>query len=871
MNALGPQPQKTHPPTPWPRAWTPPAWWWWLALGQWRRSPGRSLVCVTSIAIGVALALGIHLINASALEEFRQAMATVNGESHTQLRATQETFPETLWVQLEQDRPEGIETTSPVLDTEVTLETSSGKLPRVRLLALDVIAASAVTPGLLPGAQTLRLLEPDTVALSVSAIKALGIEVGQTVRIRTGSPAEPLTVVALLPDNEGRLPLAVMDLGHAQWRLQRIGQLSRIDLRLAPGADQASLRIQLEQLGQGQWLWSTAQEGAERMSNLSRAYRVNLNVLALVALFTGAFLVFSTLALAVARQTPELALIGVLGACARQRAGAVLVQGLLLGALGALSGVLGGIGLAQIVLRAMGADLGGGYFDGAQPVLHLKPLTLTTFGMLGLLTGLLGAWAPAMAVGRMPAARALRSARADLLLRRGPRSGWAAVLALAGLALLPAPALFGLPLPAYGTIALWLLAGIAVLPAGIRLIAGGLLHILSTRQTRTAPVRTAAWLALHRAAQTPAALASGLAGVVASVALASAMGIMVHSFRVSVSDWLDQVLPAPLYARLSAPQGIGLTDADLRALRQHPEVARLQALRTLELQTAPGQPSVALLLREGTDGQPLTDLPLTGPRLAAPAGSLPIQVSEPLARRWGLHVGDRLAMDPLRPAPGGPYFIEGIWRDYARQHGAIALEAKHWRGAGKADLPMTDLALWPANNAQTDTLPERLAELGPALRALEWRSAEEIRALSLRIFDRSFAVTYALEAVALLVGLFGVAAACATDALSRMHEFGMLRHLGLGARDARHQLHLEALLGTALAVLWGMLLGVAIGWVLIARINPQSFHWTMQMQMPWALLGLSAAGLMLGAGVCTRLASRAALGPQPLHAIRQDH
>jgi putative ABC transport system permease protein len=184
---------------------------------------------------------------------------------------------------------------------------------------------------------------------------------------------------------------------------------------------------------------------------------------------------------------------------------------------------------------------------------------------------------------------------------------------------------------------------------------------------------------------------------------------------------------------------------------------------------------------------------------------------------------------------------------------------------------MTDLALWPTHGAQTDTLPERLATLGPSLQSLEWRSADEIRALSLRIFDRSFAVTYALEAVALLVGLFGVAAACATDALSRMHEFGMLRHLGLGARDARHQLHFEALLGTALAVLWGMLLGVAIGWVLIARINPQSFHWTMQMQMPWALLGLSAAGLMLGALVCTRWASRAALGPQPLQAIRQDH
>lgn len=847
----------------------PPLWWWWLAAGQWRQSPGRALTCVLSIAIGVALALGIHLINDSALEEFRQAMATVNGESHAQLRATRESIPEELWIALVNAAPQGLESASPGIDAEVRIDQARGPMVRMRLLGLDVLAASAVTPGLLPGVATPALLEPDTVALSVAARRALSVAEGDTVRLHLGGLPVALRVVGTLPDAAGERPLAVMDLGNAQWRLDRVGLLSRIDLRLSAGADALALRTELNAAGRGQWIWSTAEDSAQRMSNLSRAYRVNLSVLALVALFTGAFLVFSTLALAVARQTPELALLGVLGASAMQRAGAVLTQGLLLGSLGALLGVLAGLALAQGVLLGIGADLGGGYFEGARPVLHADPVTLLGFGLLGVLTGALGSWAPARAVARMPAARTLRSAGADLLLRGIDRPRLAAVLGLGGLGLLALPAIAGLPLPAYGAIALWLLAGITSLPTWIRQLARVALSWQARSGAAARPSPAVSWLAMHRAAQAPGAIAAGLSGVVASVALASAMGIMVHSFRESVSQWLDQVLPAPLYARLPNHLNARLQETDLAAVRKHPEVARVQAMRTIELQAGPGEPTIALLVRHSDPSAPLTELPLTGPGQPAPAGLTPVLISEPLARRWSLQAGDRVSLDPIRPDPQGSLFVEGVWRDYARQHGAIAIDGVRWH-ALTGEHGLTDLAVWPTASADADTLPERLRGLSPALQPLEWRSAQEIRALSLRIFDRSFAVTYALEAIALLVGLFGVAAACASDALSRMREFGMLRHIGLGARDAARQIVLESVLGTAVAIVWGITLGVAIGWVLIAWVNPQSFHWTMQMHIPWSLLGLGALGLLAGAALSARWAGRSALSQAPLAAVRQD-
>ncbi|MFZ9406052.1 MAG: ABC transporter permease [Burkholderiaceae bacterium] len=857
--------QRRHP-------WDHWRWWVWLALGQWRQSPGRTLTCVASIAIGVGLALAIHLINRSALEEFRLAMATINGESHAQVRAVRSTFPEQAWERLVESGMEGIEQASPVLEADLVLTDRSQGTVRLRLIALDVLSAAEVTPGLLPGAQTLSLLEVHTLALSEAALRALEVRVGETVIARSAKGPVRLTVVAALPSTQAQLPLAVMDLGNAQWLLNQIGQLSRIDLRLAAGAEPSRLEDRLNRLGQGLWLWSTPQNAADRMSNLSRAYRVNLNVLALVALFTGTFLVFSTLALAVARQSPELALLGVLGADARARATAVLMQGLVLGLAGAVIGVLAGIGLAQGVLGLVGGDLGGGYFEGSRPGLHLDALTLPAFGVLGVLTGAAGAWLPARAVARMPVARSLRSAQADILLRHLDHPMLALGLLACGAVLLAMPPIHALPLPAYLAIALWLLAGIASLPFMVRFLCQ---PALAWQQRSTRSTSVPVWLALHRSVQTPGAIAAGLAGVVASVALASAMGIMVHSFRTSVSEWLDQVLPAPLYARLTQPAsasgktGDGITPEAIRNLRAHPELARLQAMQTLELQARPDEPAIALLVRHTDPEAPLSELPLTGPRISPPTGLIPVWASEPLARRWSLKAGSRLELDPVRPDPQGRFFVTGIWRDYARQHGALAIDATHWIALGGESL-VTDLALWPTQGVDAASLPERLAQGGHGLEALQWRSADEIRALSLRIFDRSFAVTYALEAAALLVGLFGVAAACTSDALGRMREFGMLRHFGVNAQRARRQLVLESTLGTTVAVLWGLLLGAAIGWVLIARVNPQSFYWTMQMHLPWSLLLGTSLALISAASLSAFLASRPVLGRAPLNAVRQD-
>lgn len=860
-------------------------WWIWLALGQWRAAPGRTLVSIVAVAIGVALALAIHLVNASALEEFRQAIATINGEAHAQVRARREGFDEALLAQLADPPIDGVAGLSPVIETDVVVLPQQRSL---RLIAIDPFAALAVTPALIPVTQgdAVSLFEADAIFLSQPALEAFGLKVGDPISLRVGLERLVLRVAGTVPGAAPGQRLAVMDLGTAQWRLSPLGllgRLSRIDLRLSEGADPQTVQRAVSARLPADAVWTTPGTDEQRMSNVSRAYRVNLNVLALVALFTGAFLVFATMALAVVRQQGELALLGVLGATPRARLGAVLAQGAILGALGALLGTAAGIGLAALLLAAVGGDLGGGYFSGSRPRVVLEPLALGGFALLGLAVGMLGSAVPAWAASRAAPARALRSGSAEDSLAGLARGRWALALAAAGALLVALPPIAGLPIGAYVAIALWLVAGIACVPLLTRTL-GRLLARLAGRTLWRWP---AAWLATTRIAQSPGTVAAGLAGVVASFALSSAMAIMVSSFRTSVAEWLDAVLPADVYARVSAGRDAPLDPALQRLIAAAPGVVRADFLRTIELNLEPQRPAVALLVRDLDPRHPQQQLPMTGESLPVPPDAIAVWISEPMLDQYRMRPGDRIELPiganlpvPVQgqsqeraagPRQGAPprFFVAGVWRDYARQHGALSIAAADWQRL-TGESAASDVALWLAPGVTPDAVITGLARTTPSLAALEWRSAADIRALSLRIFDRSFAVTYALEAIAILVGLFGVAAACAGEALARAREFGMLRHIGVQRRQIVAQLAIEAMLGVSVAVAWGGVIGAAIGLVLIERVNPQSFHWTMQVHWPLGLLALSAAALIAAALIAALLAARSALGTGPLAAVRQD-
>ncbi len=221
-------------------------------------------------------------------------------------------------------------------------------------------------------------------------------------------------------------------------------------------------------------------------------------------------------------------------------------------------------------------------------------------------------------------------------------------------------------------------------------------------------------------------------------------------------------------------------------------------------------------------------------------------------------------------APSAHFFIAGIWRDYARQAGAAALDlADYQRLTG--DARPSDLAVWPREGADLAAL-RQAAEALPAQStpALEWVSAQAIRARSLRIFDRSFAVTYWLQAVAIGIGLFGVAASFSAQVLARRKEFGLLAHLGLTRRQILSVVASEGTAWTGVGAAAGLLLGLAVSVVLVHVVNPQSFHWTMDLRVPVERLLALCAAVVLAGTVTAWVAGRAAAGRDAVLAVKED-
>lgn len=839
-----------------------------------RHHPWRSAAAVVAVLLGVALALAVQLINASALAEFASAVSTVNGQPDLSLRPRQGLLDDALHERVAAQP--GVALASPVLELPTSAQATSGQRVNLRLLGVDALTVAGVSPALMPrpaaGAGRTDLFAPDAVFLNPAARAALGD--APQLQVQSGLRWHPLRVAGTV--NAPGAPLLVMDVAAAQALLQRPGALSRIDLRLASGAvvDEVLQTLALPPTVLAQ----RPEQNGERASLLSRAYRVNLTVLALVALFTGGFLVFSVLSLSVARRQQQFALLGVLGLSARERMHLVLAESALLGLLGLLGSVLGvalGTGLAALALRVLGGDLGGGYFAGATPTLHWSASAAGLYGALGVVAAVAGGWWPARASARLAPAQALKGLGSGE--RAGPRSH-ALALGLVALAaaLAWAPPVAGIPLAAYASVGLLLVGGIAALPLAV----GALLdHIAPRVAGHALPL-----LAVERSRRQRDTAAVATSGVVASLALSVALTVMVASFRDSVTQWLNGVLPAQLYLRAGGTglgEGNTLPDALVAAVGQVPGVARAEPLRATPLQMSAALPPVTLLVRPlatgtGHPGQvlPLVDEPVPLPPARPGAAVVPVYVSEAVVDLHGARPGvDLPALAMAFEAPAGTrFFVAGVWRDYARQHGSVVMDRADYLRLG-GDPRVSDLALHLNDGANEDTVREAIRGLARQQGAeglIDFASAGEIRATSLRIFDRSFAVTYWLQAVAIGIGLFGVAASFSAQVLARRKEFGLLAHLGLTRRQILGVVALEGLAWTSLGALAGLALGLAVSVVLVHVVNPQSFHWTMDMALPWPRLLALCAAVVAAGTVTAWLAGRAAAGRDAVQAVKED-
>ena len=845
-------------------------WLFRLPLRHLRQYPGRTLLGILGIALGTAVYLSISLAAASAIESFQAGVAAVAGKAQWRVQSPGAPLNENLFARL--SRLPGVKAAAPVVRS--VLQLRGPHRGPVLLLGIDPFSEKDfrdyefAQEGGLPGRLSRRdwvgfLTSPDAVLVGQPLASRLGLRVGDHLPVLVGAARKSLTVRGIFRSGSGLYPLdgavLLMDVAAAQELLDRVGLLDYIDLLTTgtearlPGWLKKELPAGVEAVRPG------ALEG--RTQGLMAAYRLNLEILSAIALFVGMFFIYQSVTLSVVRRRREIGLLRTLGATPGQVLRLFLAEGLVSGLAGGALGLILGIGLAQGALALMTRNLTSLYTPVVAAEVHLP------WGLLLQAWGL--ALAATLAAAGLPAREAARTQiravwqRQELEERIDRRAGRIFLWGVAALILAGLGASFrvkgGPPWPAFAAAFLILLGFALFTPLATRLMGRAWQRPLQRWPGAELGCRYLAG-SLSRTAVSIAALACALGMLIA-------VTVMIGSFRATVNDWVSRAMSGDIFFG-PAIFSTGAYDdylppEILPELRADPEIADIYLYRCVRLPFRGRQILVIggsfqvlakygglwfrqgeakeIMERVGRGGQGPTT-PATGPPLK-PA----VVISEPLAEAFHYREGDSLIL----PTPSGSQelTVAGVFYDYRTDGPSlwmdISLFRRFWR-----DRHLNAVRLYLKDPRQVPQVQARLQEKYGADYHLLALSHRDLRRGILRIFDETFALTYALEGVAVVVAVFGIITTFLVLIMERERELALLQAMGASRRQILALVLTESGLASFLSFLLGATCGSVLSLLLILVINKQAFGWTIMLHFTpgiyWQSLAL-VMGLGLGA------------------------
>ncbi len=843
-----------------------------------RRDPVRGLVTVAGLTLGVAVVVAIRLANVASVRGFETALDIVAGRTSLEIVGAGVGVPEEQLAGMGWLREYG--RVSPVLDRDARLETADGVGHRLRVLGVDVLRDRPFREyqllrfsrqGRSPRPQELLdvLLDSTSIVLTERFAQRHGIDIGAPVRLVVGDAVHEMVVRGLLLDEgparvaDGRL--ALLDIAAAQWRFDGLGWVDRVEVQLFDAsAVDAAERAVAERLPAGLRVQRPAQRGRQ-VERMLAAFHFNLSALSWIALVVGLFLVYNTVAVSVISRRAEIGVLRALGATRRLVLGLFLGEAAVLAVLAAGLGAPAGWGLARAAVALTSTTVNTLYVTSQAVVPPLGAGDLALAGAVAIPLALVAAAMPAAEAAGVSPLHAVRPPGGGANAGRFPRRAALAAVVLFGAGgwLSTLDAVGGLPV--FG-----LAAALAVV-FGAAALAPVLLAWL---RRRGRPIlvglfRIEGLLAHANLSAAVSRLAVSVAALVVSLAMLAAIAIMVGSFRETVAHWVGQTLQADLFVAVAegGPVGAaGISEAAERRIASHPAVVAVDGFRSVDLPYGPDRDLIILgagrfdvLLDHGAL---LFKDPADGPAAMRGAiGADAVLVSESFSIKHEAAVGDDVELE----TPGGPHAfrVAAVYYDYSSDRGLVVMDEGTFAAHYGPRRP-GGLTLYLAPGADPETVrDELLAAVGDDHR-LFIRTNRTLRSEVLRIFDATFAITYALQAIAIVVAILGVAATLLTLVLERRRELAMLRLVGAGRPLIRRMVVIEAALLGLLSQGVGLAVGVALSLILIYVINVQSFGWTIQFHLPLGFLAQStvliAAATALAGLYPARVASRAAAG-----------
>ncbi|MDZ4289163.1 MAG: FtsX-like permease family protein [Prosthecobacter sp.] len=821
----------------------------------------RSLVTILGVALGVAVMLGIQLANSASLRGFSSALNAVSGKASLEIACPPAGLDENQIPGLSWLRQWGIAT--PVIEAEVLAETAHGS-EMLKVIGIDALRDPALRDyallgqeGEAAGTQLLSVLAvPNTLILTHGFAARHGLTQGSSLRLIIGDRALECHVAAVIGEGEGTSaslsaqPLAVMDIAYAQDLLGRTGKIDRLELRLHEGVSLESAEQGLRQRLPSGWTVQRPQRRTEAVEKMLAAFHFNLTMLSGIALVVGLFLIYNTVSVSVMTRRAEIGMLRTLGVTRGQILRLFLGEAVVLAMIGAVLGVPLAKGLAAAAVALTSTTVETLYVAQSAVVPELTVLHWFAGFIIALPLALVAAARPALEAANISPVEAIAEIEptsSATVESRGRASFWRRLALLVILILgswcAMQPPLLGLPLWGYASAFCAIVAATLVVPGTLIWTANRLRSVLGK-------LGIEGRLAASQISASHRRLSVSVAALAVSLALTIAIAVMVGSFRETVILWVDQTLGADLYVRPAAlsrsANPPSLSPATIAAMHTHPQVLAVEAHRSMELPFRDRQIRLStgdfeVMLQHGrmvfkSGGDSAATL-----RAARTAGEL--LASESFALRFQVNAGSSIQLN----TPNGPheFRIAAIFYDYSNDRGTLTMDQSLFAKYFGESQP-THMAIYLKPGADAEQVrDEILRSLSGKARLMIFTNAS-LRAEVLKVFDSTFAITWALEIIAVFVAMAGVAATMLTLVLERQKEMRLLRLAGADAAQVRRTIVIESgllgLVGQGLGIAVGMLLSL----VLIHVINPQSFGWSMQLHVPWLFLAASTLLTLFG-------------------------
>lgn len=826
------------------------------------KHPWQIGLAILGIALGVAMVVSIDLANASALRAFELSAETVTGRATHQIIGGPTGLDEALYRRLRLEQ--GVRESAPLVEGYASAIDAPGLT--LHIMGIDPLVEAPFRPYLALGNSALSnnlsgfFTTPGAALLPASTAQSYGIQLGDRVPLAVGTQQVEATIIGLLEtqDDASRNALdglLVVDIATAQEWLGLEGRLSSIDLLLpnTPAGQALAERIAAT-LPPGAILDRPAQR-TQSIQAMTDAFEVNLSALSMLALVVGMFLIYNTVTFSVVQRRGLFGTLRCLGVTRNQIFVMTLSEAVLVGLIGALCGLGLGIVLGRGLIGLVSRTINDLYFTVTVRDVAISTWPLIKGFVLGIIATLAAATVPALEATSTPPRSVMRRSSFEERVRK----------------LVPLAAVGGLLLLALGV-------GMMAIPSKNLILSFGGLFATTIGGAALTPMATLLFMQLLRpmlgrlfgllgrmASRDVIASLSrtsvAIAALMISVAVMIGVGLMVGSFRYTVVRWLDSSLRSDVYVaapslalnRLSTP----LPPALIERIGELPGVTRVRRHRSVTVES-PNGPTI--LMAEEMDERDHQLMQLTTAdheRIWSGFEQGTVLVSEPLAYRLNLNIGDTVAL--YTDQGEQRFLISGIYYDYGSDQGVVLMSLETYRRFWN-DESVTSIGLDVAQGYEIEQVIRELRNAigttlapnqSPDSEPIQIRSNRALRESSLEVFDRTFAITNVLQLLATIVAFVGILAALMALQLERSRELGMLRANGLTPGQLWGVVMSQTGLMGLTAGLLSIPMGIGLALVLVYVINKRSFGWTLLFQPdPWlftqALLVAVSAALLAG-------------------------